>query len=169
MRFNSRRTEDVMSVLDSKRLSVTSSSRYWEARPVSLSTLLGAGRSQHPGTDGQDQAAVFSNAHEPIWRHCAQLRMLPPEERFQPDNGSGGNVHLWLIHQEEFVLVECRPQSVLQRQSLHKFGVHLCRKELERIASALFGGIHGCICILDQGLTVPAMLRENADSHAAAD
>src|ERR1017187_5498870 len=200
MVFNPRRTESVTSAFDSRRLSVSSSSRYSGARPVSRSTLsisllkfswrnCTADTFTATGTAGSPSSCHFRvceqavlSTHSPMgmirplfsairmnlsgW-HEAQLRVLPAEERLQPDDPSSGNFYLRLIHQKEFLLVECQSQAVLQGQSLHSLSVHVFCKEPKVVTSALFGAIHGCIGILDQGFAVRTVFRENADAEAA--
>ena len=72
---------------------------------LSLSGLATSG-SEHPLTDRQNQSAVLSHSYELVRRHKSQLRMLPADQRFKSRDFAAGNVHLRLIHQEEFIVLK---------------------------------------------------------------
>src|ERR1700682_5006029 len=93
--------------------------------------------------------------------------MLPTKERLHAGDTSRDHVHLWLIHEKEFFLAECRSQAVLQAQSLDSLSVHILREEPEVVTSMLFGAIHSCIGILDQRFAVRTVFGEDTDADAA--
>src|ERR1035441_9355815 len=128
---------------------------------------LGGGGPEHPFTDGHDQPAVLRNPYELIGWHETQLRVLPAEERFQPSDPSSPNIHLRLVHEREFFVVERQSQAISQGQPFPNLSVHILREEAEVVASALFGPIHSRIGILDQRFTVRTVFRKDADADAA--
>src|ERR1035438_4230047 len=130
---------------------------------------LGAGGPEHPFTDGNDQPAVLRNPYELIGWHGTKLRVLPAEERFQTSDLSSADIHLRLIHEREFFVVECQSQAISQGQPFPNLRVHILREEAKVVAPALFGLIHSRIGILDQRFAVRAVFRKDADADAATD
>src|SRR5208283_4049329 len=117
--------------------------------------------------DWHNQAAVLGNPYEFIRWHEAQFWVLPAEQCFQPDDLSSVQIHLRLIHQKEFFLVECQSQAVLQCQSLHSLSVHVLGEVSKVVTSILFSEIHGGIGVLDQGFAVRTVFGEDADAETA--
>ena len=60
-----------------------------------------------------------------------------------------------------------KPFSKVNRSTA--WSVHVIGKEPKVVPPLFLGAIHGRIGILDQGLAVRAVFRENADAEAATD
>ena len=67
---------------------------------------LPAGFVDDPAADRPDQAAVFGNRHELRRAHQSSIGMPPADERLGAGDDAGPQVHLGLVEQLEFPLVE---------------------------------------------------------------
>jgi len=75
----------------------------------------------------------------------------------------------WSILSASLSPLEGEPQAALKRLPLAGLPVHVRREELEIIAPAFLGVVHGCIRTLDEHFRIASVRRVNTDTDAAAD
>ena len=80
--------------------------------PLDPSGQLLDGGSNHPLTNWQDQATVFSDGNELGGGHLAQLGMVPAQKRLDPHNVSGRQRYLRLKAQRQLVVQERAAQRI---------------------------------------------------------
>ncbi|MNV56769.1 hypothetical protein D3C71_1490710 [compost metagenome] len=94
-----------------------------KALPVQFSNEA-AGASQHPFSDRHNEAAVLGNPDERERRHEAELRAVPADQRFESPYFSGLPVHLRLVMQRHFSIVDRMSQMLLDHHPLVEMLLH---------------------------------------------
>ena len=95
---------------------------------------LAAGRFQHPAPDRDDQPGLLGERNERQRRDEAARRVLPADERLEPDDPVGSEVHDRLVVEPQLVALEGPPEVVLELDALHGRRAH--RRLEERVVHA---------------------------------
>jgi hypothetical protein len=93
----------------------------------------------------------------------------PAQEGLHADAVPGIGVHLRLVIDLELTTFERTAETILQRQPLERFVVHVGRVELIIVPALLSGPVEGRAGIFQQGVGVGAVGRVNADPGAGRD
>ena len=91
--------------------------------------------------------------------------MLPANQCLDANDQPAAEIDQRLVVKHEFVLIQCPAQVAFHQQALERRLVHFGRVKLESIAPKFLGLVHRHIGIPEQGIDIPAILRENADSQ----
>ena len=125
---------------------------------------LPTGLGHRPAPDRLHQRAVFGDRNELGWQKQPALRVVPADQRFGADRRATAQVDLGLVIQLELAAIECQAQAAFDRLPLDGAQVHVGRKKLGIVASAVLGVVHRQVGILDQGFRVLPVGRVKADA-----
>src|SRR5690606_18008099 len=124
------------------------------------------GEIQHFPAEFDDKAAALSQGYETIRVEQAELRMLPAHQRLIADDLHRLQANLRLVVQHELVLVQGRPQRLLQRELLDVRQVQRRVEEPVLTTPRLLGRVHRGIGITDQIVNFLPVPRADADADA---
>src|SRR5207249_4524468 len=134
--------------------------RHPHPRPRAAPYLsLAAGLLDGPFADRQDQPRVFGNADELRGTEDVLPAAVPADQRLHPGHRLRSQVDLWLIVQYELVPLQCLVQSRLERETLRRLPRQKRRAELIAVATGLFCEVESTVGVLQQRLSVSAILR----------
>ena len=127
---------------------------------------LGAGGSQHPFAEFDDQAGIFRDGDEFGRRDHAALGMAPAQQRL-----AAGDLVARQIDQRLVVDLEAAVDQRLAQVALHGepglgAGIHVGLEEAIGPPPAGLGAVHRQIGVLDQLVEVGAVLRRQRDADA---
>ena len=139
-------------------------------RPAVLPRLrLPAGFVDDPAADRLDQAAVFGDRHELGRLDQAPIGMPPADERLGADDGAGLQVHLRLVEQLEFPLVDRAVQAGFDRLPFDGAHIQLGLEELVAVPPLVLGMVQRHVGTLQQRLRILAVVGVDADADADGD
>ena len=127
---------------------------------------LPAGAIQHPFSQFADQADAFRCIDELVRRHQATFGMAPADQGLDALQLVAVQIHLGLIDEEEFFLLQSSLQVRLETDPPRGALGHLVVVEGIVVLAALLGRIHGCIGSLEQAVVVGAVLGIDGDADA---
>lgn len=107
----------------------------FQARP---GARLTAGLADHPFSDRENQPGFLSQRNELIRCDKTFSRIIPAQERLDPDDLLGCQVDLRLVVQLELAFGQRPAQTFLQSLACPELRIHLLLEELERAAPAFF-------------------------------
>ena len=96
---------------------------------------------EYPASERQDQAGLLGNRDELRWRHKAALGMIPPHQRLQSDDPSGGKLHLRLVVCLDLAAVERAAQLIRDGHAPLEIAVEIVAVEADAIAPILLGAV----------------------------
>jgi hypothetical protein len=96
------------------------------------------------------------------------LGVIPADQRLGPGELAGGEIHLGLVVQHEFIPIERLAQPIFNAERAGRRFVHFLCVEQVAIAAHL-GLLDRGFRILEQGVGVGAIVREHDDSHLGCD
>ena len=121
---------------------------------------------QHPFADRDYKTGFLGYRKKHIRRQNPLLRMLPAQQRLNPDYPAVDKIQYRLIVEKKFLFVY-RPSKVpLQKEPLKDDVVHLLFKELPIILTTVLGMIHRSVSAFHQSFRVIAVLRKHGDTDA---
>eukprot|EP01022_Parablepharisma_sp_SALTPOND_P021784 TRINITY_DN435_c2_g8_i2.p1 TRINITY_DN435_c2_g8~~TRINITY_DN435_c2_g8_i2.p1 ORF type:complete len:1118 (+),score=384.08 TRINITY_DN435_c2_g8_i2:11710-15063(+) len=119
-----------------------------------------------PAPQRLDQVMRLGQADEFAGKDQAMLGMLPADQRFHADHTVVLQLHLGLVMQAEFVLLERLAEASQQLQAAHRDRIERGIVEAIQAAAGALGVIHGGIGIAHQGLDALAITRIECDADA---
>src|SRR5690606_20492787 len=133
--------------------------------PLPGSQLPAAGLDD-PFAGRMDEPARFEDREEAARRQQPVTRMLPAQQRLQPDQAAAADLDARLVVQDELAPHQCMPQAELQLLALRDVRVQRVREEMEAPATALLRLVHGEVRRLDELLRVLAGVGIERDADA---
>ena len=122
---------------------------------------------QDPLADRDDQPRVLGHVDELVGRKQPAARVLPADQRFDPDQLAARHVQARLVVQHQLVPAQRQAQVVLDRKPLLGAGVHVGREELVVVAPLLLGVVHRHVGVLHERAAIAPVVGEDADADRA--
>ena len=123
---------------------------------------------QHPFADAADQPGALRVGDELPGGYDAELRVVPAQQHFQPDDAARFQIDLRLVDQAQFLALDGLAQRGVQQHLLEGFFGHVLAVEAESVAALLFGAVHRRIRVAHQHIRGLSVLRVHADTQAGA-
>ena len=122
---------------------------------------------QHEVADRHDESGLLGDAHEALRSHVAMVRVLPAQQRLERHHALGLDVDDRLVVHVELPRGQRRAQRRLDRDALLQALVHAGAEELEVVAAAILGLVHGGVGVAQQLAHVRTIVRveRNPDAH----
>ena len=124
---------------------------------------------QHPVADRHDQSGLLGQRDEFCRCDDTQVRVVPAQQRLGAGNGSGLEVELGQILQQEFPAADGTAQFVLQHAPFQRCGSEAAGEEAVIVLAFLFGSVHRGIRAFHQCTLGFPISRVNRDADAGAD
>src|SRR5205085_10138248 len=102
-------------VLELTRREIHGHAQRWEAALLPVAQLFARG-AQHPLADRDDAADLLRKRDEMLRLDESEARLVPANQRFEPDDLSRRDFHLRLVIELEFLPLHRAPQRGLERQ-----------------------------------------------------
>ncbi len=128
-----------------------------------------AGAAQHQFAERDDQAAVLGDRDELGRRDLAALRMGPAAKRFDAENGFAAVVDDRLIGHPQLVVLDRRPQVVLEQLAPEQVGVHRLVVDAGAVAAFVLGAVERHVGMPHDVGGAADMLVDDGDADAGAD
>src|SRR5271163_2201845 len=128
----------------------------------------GAGCSEHPLAQRQDEAILFGQRDELGGRDRADFRVIPAQEGLVSANLAGGDRHLHLVVDLELLILERLPQFVSQHAPRPHRLVHRRLAKADRLVQFRFGAVHGQISVAYQYFRNGRIVGIDGDADAGA-
>ena len=129
---------------------------------------LAARLAHDPLAHRDDQPALLGERDEGAGRDHAALRMLPSNQRLEPDD-LAGDARLRLVVHRQLAAFDRGAKLLLQDAAVAQPPVHVGLEEAECAASFRFGAIERRVGIGDQRCGIGAVDREYRNADADAD
>ncbi len=84
----------------------------------------------------------------------------------QSGDAAAAQLHLGLVEQDEFVVLDGLANGLFQFDLGQRFGIHLRGEEAEGVAARLLGPVHRGIRVLEQGLWIGCIVGMDGDADA---
>ena len=128
----------------------------------------GAGLTQHPFADWNDQAGLLGQTDEAIGWHQSHRRMPPTQQRLTAGDPPATDIDLRLIEQFQLPARQRLAQLQFHRAARLNCRVHLGLEETEHAASVLLGPIQREIGALEHQVGIQPVLWCERDADAGA-
>ncbi|MGC2297595.1 MAG: hypothetical protein WA476_02255, partial [Acidobacteriaceae bacterium] len=93
--------------------------------------------------------------------------MLPAKQRLDAGDASCGDLHLWLVDQEELAGVQRGAQIIFKGELGYGCAVHPVSEHANPVAAIVFGAVHRGVGIPDQCFSIFSVIGKDADADAA--
>ena len=119
--------------------------------------------------DRQYEAGPFGDGDEGGRGEQAARRVVPPDQRLEPDNAPGGELDLRLVVELELAAVQRHPQLLGDPHALMNFTVEVVAVEAEAVAALVLGAVKRQIGLHHHRLGTGGFGREQGDADARGD
>ncbi|MCY1377616.1 hypothetical protein D9M69_651990 [compost metagenome] len=123
---------------------------------------------EHPVAEGKDESAFFGQGDEAFRRDLAELWVIPAHQGFGAHQGLVLQAEFGLVAQGQFVALQGTAQFDFQSHAFGGLVGQVAGVELDAVATACLGPVHGGVGVLDQGGDIQAVFGEQADADARA-
>ena len=131
--------------------------------------LLATGGPDHPFTDRNRQSGLFGAGEELCRPEQPARGMAPSQKGLDSPDGPPFDVYLWLIVQNEFIVLDRTAQVGFEPQTLGLVGTQLFG-EIDKAGAAFgLGALESGIGLLEQGRDVSGIGGEERDADAGGE
>lgn len=115
-----------------------------------------------------DQSRILGNGDEMVRCNDGPF-FLPADQGLEGGGPLVGNVDLWLVEHEKFMLFEAGADGIFNADTVQQFVVHLAGEHDELVLALALGLVHGHVSVFNQFLGGAAIVGKKGDADAGID